>query len=455
MQLRVVVASTLVACSIGLPASGQSSEKIVVRGTGAISGRAIDQQTGRALADVTVSILDIDRRFGSTGLVPGDGRMRTLVGPKRLQDAQTTTGSDGRYSFHELRVARYVVVASRPGFVQQPQGPADATLISEGIVQVGAGERVEDVNFVLARAAVVGGQVFDQYGRPLADARVSVAALPESMRGGAPSSVEADDRGEYRFDDLPAGNYRFAATVLPERLSKEDQSFVLPQFQRTYFPGVTTHSESGVISLGPGDKVSGINIPITFAELLTVSGMVLRGSSLAGGRVDAFVTPSPGASIRRFGVREDDSFSIGGLKPGRYLLWVRAEAADGFEVAWQALDLADDQPGVQLPMSPSGRISGRVVTGDGSPLPIEGLRVAAVLHDGKHDIDPIARDQVEIEADGSFVLDGLFGDRTMRVIGLPSGWMLAGAQLGNQGATTLTIGPGDRLENLLLVITRR
>lgn len=171
--------------------------------------------------------------------------------------------------------------------------------------------------------------------------------------------------------------------------------------------------------------MNGINIVLPFTESFTIAGHVARSTSDA--RIQSAFVSSPAKSVRQFDIMDDGSFSLSRVKPGRYMLWARAQTADGFEASWQALDVFSDMSGIQLPMTPAGRISGRVVTDTGSTLPAEGLRVAAILTDGTDEVDPLARDQVEVEADGRFVIDGLFGDRTIRVIELPSGWALTRA----------------------------
>jgi hypothetical protein len=105
-------------------------------------------------------------------------------------------------------------------------------------------------------------------------------------------------------------------------------------------------------------------------------------------------------------------------------------------------------------MTTTAKISGRVITADGTPLPIEGFRVAAEwTADGKA-VDPMSRDQADVAADGAFEIDGVFGDRTMRVVGLPAGWVINRiVTAGKRETDPLRLTSRERVE-VTIVISR-
>jgi hypothetical protein len=95
------------------------------------------------------------------------------------------------------------------------------------------------------------------------------------------------------------------------------------------------------------------------------------------------------------------------------------------------------------------------MTIDGTPLPIEGFRVAAAWTADGNDVDPMLRDQAEVAADGTFEIDGVFGDRTIRMIGLPAGWVIDRiVTAGKRETNPLRVMSGERVE-VTIVITRR
>src|SRR5688500_4551897 len=155
--------------------------------------------------------------------------------------------------------------------------------------------------------------------------------------------------------------------------------------------------------------------------------------------------------MRNLGIDSAGAYRAGGLKPGLYTVWVRAKTANGFEAAWETVDAFTDVPSLQLTMAPTATIAGRVMTVDGAPLPIEGFRVAAAWTAEGKDLDPIARDQAEVAADGTFEIGGVFGDRTIRVIGLPAGWEIERVAGPQRAAEALRLTPGERVDIIVVI----
>jgi hypothetical protein len=180
--------------------------------------------------------------------------------------------------------------------------------------------------------------------------------------------------------------------------------------------------------------------------LLRLSGHVLRASS--NGPI-AGELRAGGGVVRTIRITEDDAFDLR-LKSGRYVLLARAEAEDGVETGSISIDLASDTTGVMLTLVKSARISGRVVTDDGSPI-VDRLFVLAVLSDGTREIDLERKDRVEVDASGAFAFSGLAGDRILRVIGLSENWALYQVLVGKTPVSSLSLdgGPIDDVTVLL------
>jgi hypothetical protein len=261
------------------------------------------------------------------------------------------------------------------------------------------------------------------------------------------ASATTSKTGEFVLEGLSAGLYFVAAT--PPRPNDTPAAAPSAEFQRTFYPGAA-QSDALAIRVAAEDAISGIDFPLLRGDLVSISGHVIRTESES--RIGAFVVA--GGSTRNVGVGADGTFSEPGLKPGRYTVWARAKTADGWEAAWETADAFADVPSLQLAMTKTAKISGRVMTADGTPLPIEGFRVvAAWTADGK-DVDPMSRDQAEVAADGAFEIDGVFGDRTMRVIGLPAGWQIDRiATAGKRETNPLRLTSGERVE-VTIVISR-
>jgi hypothetical protein len=121
------------------------------------------------------------------------------------------------------------------------------------------------------------------------------------------------------------------------------------------------------------------------------------------------------------------------------------------------VDLSSELTDLVLGLSPSGVIAGRVVTDDGSPVPVR-LEVTAVLAEQGKEIDLLMRDprdRVVVSEGGRFELRGLFGERVLRVVGDTEGWALERVMLGRTPVTSLKVDPGSRTDDVTIVVTRR
>jgi hypothetical protein len=304
-----------------------------------------------------------------------------------------------------------------------------------------------------AISGTIRGLVTDPLGRPIEGASLSALSMIDGRPSGLRGRVTTDAGGRYVLRVL-AGEY--AIQVMGPRESVSPSDLLTERPRLLFYPGVESFSQAGVVRVVAGRIVSGIDTALPVEERFAMSGHFIRSQSVPDGRVDAWLTTSPARSVRQVAVGDDGAFEISVKEPGRYALWARAPTRDGFEVAWQIFNVSSHFVGLQLPLVTAGRVTGRIVAEDDAPLPVQGMRVAAVLMDANEDIDPLARDQVETDADGSFEIDGLFGDRRLRVIGLPDGWTVARVLSGrNAIITTLVVGPGEHIAGARIVIAPR
>ena len=413
------------------PPAGQPTP---VAGTGSLSGQITDRRTEQPLEGAIVILRDYGRR----------------------SETKTTTDGNGHYAFPKIAAGSYQVRATRPGYVIQLHGVAEPTMASligpEGLITVAAGRSVAGINFQLVKGATIRGRVTDPEGKPVEDASISsVRVGPDGFRllpllPGNGGTSRSSPTGEFVLEGLPEGFYHVTAMPPPKAASREVPSL---EFQPTSYPGGSP-SEAVAISVRSEDVISGIDFPLMRSELTSISGQVIRTGS--DGRIEGFVVA--GTSTRKLVVDADGMFLAAGLKPGRYTVWVRAKTAEGFEAAWETIDGFTDLRSLQLPMSPTATISGRVMTVDGSPLPVEGFRIAAAWTDAGKDVDPVTRDQADVGRDGTFEINGLFGDRTMRVIGLPAGWEIERiAAAPRREVDPIRLTPGERVD-VIIVIAR-
>jgi hypothetical protein len=219
----------------------------------------------------------------------------------------------------------------------------------------------------------------------------------------------------------------------------------------TLYPGTDNPADAVGVRVNPGETVRSINVQLVRTEWFRLAGQALRGNS--DGPIEANIVAG-GQSVRTVTVAEDGAFDISHLKPGRYTLWMRAATPDGAEAAVVTIDLSSDLTGLTLPLTPTGEVSGRVVTRDGSPLP-EGLQVTAVQADEGKQIDPLDRDRVDVGEDGRFVLRGLFGERILRVLGLGPEWELDRVLHGKKVVQSFSMTTSEKINDVVLVVKGR
>src|SRR5438552_11475950 len=118
-------------------------------GTSRIRGRVIAGDTGRPLRRVNVRV----------------------TAPELREMRSVSTDADGRYEFKDLPAGRYMVTATKNGYVQISYGQ---TRPNEGgkPLQLNEAQTVERIDFALPRGAVIAGRVIDEYGEPVANATV-------------------------------------------------------------------------------------------------------------------------------------------------------------------------------------------------------------------------------------------------------------------------------------------
>ncbi|RLC11727.1 MAG: hypothetical protein DRI57_18540, partial [Deltaproteobacteria bacterium] len=199
---------------------------------------------------ITVGTEDIeDRDFGYVRAALGDYVWRDLNGDGiqdrnpdgepvepgmpgvtvRLYDANdelvgtTTTDENGFYGFADLAPGDYIVEFDLPSgyeFSLPAQG-GDTDLDSDpdpetgrtGLVTLGSGDALTDVDAGLSPALVIGGQVWtdsdedgESDGNEEGVSGVSVTLLDED--GNVLAETETDENGDYQFTELEPGDYR-------------------------------------------------------------------------------------------------------------------------------------------------------------------------------------------------------------------------------------------------------
>ena len=423
-------------------------------GTGVIRGRVTAQDTGAPV-----------RRAQVRGTAGGAGFARLA-----------TTDTDGRFELRDLPAGQWSLQASKPGFVTQRLGQRRPF---ETVVPVDLqnGQQVSTANFALTRGGAITGRVFDDFGDPVANARVQVlrSQMVEGRRRLVQTGTgdETDDTGAFRLYGLAPGDYYVAATLRagpqngPQNIVANVVGNVLDNlgggdragYAPTYFPGTGNVSEAQRVTLGAGQETS-VSFALLPVRTVRISGTVVSASGAppSNGAViltaaDAdevgIVTPAAGP------IQADGAFTIVNAVPGSYVLSVRTGGGGGGRGQGPLAGLRDgsgevgilpivvgseDMTGVTIVTTRGASLDGTVVFEGGAARPrLDALRVAARPIRGS--AQPLAgrASQSPVAANGSFTLTSLVGSVTFRVDGLPAGWTLKSVEVGGTDVTDAPI----------------
>lgn len=302
------------------------------------------------------------------------------------------------------------------------------------------------------------GRVIDDGGRAIAGCRVAIGVL---LGGGdastliaLPLSIRTDANGEYVAHDVPPGDWyvRVEQDVLVAGALDAD----LPDYPVTYFPGVTDVRLARTARIAPGATVDAIDVTVPRIPVFEMALHLLGLDTAASQTLELFLNAAAAGRPRAITPRDIEPGGIvrfKRLRPGSYFVWARAQAADGSLAAWREIAIVDRSVTINLPLAPTGRMTGRIVGPESGR--VAGARIVAALVDGDREIDYRAPDSGEIGADGRFAIQGVFGERRLRLIGAPEGLTVREVRVGGRAVgEPLTFPPGALIDDVEVVVGR-
>ena len=393
-------------------------------GDATIHGRVADRDSSRPLIGATVQLLSGDLRRSSV----------------------SRTDVDGEFSFDAIAPGDYRLVVMHAGYVDQAYGAPDVRMarrVPEAVITVNRNSR-KRIDFRTVRAAAILGRVIAEDGRPLKAANVTLTIVTDRGIRVSRWSTKTNDTGEYLIGNVPEGNFQLSVVW-----DQEQESGVSRRSREIYYPGTADPDQANIFTVTAGETLRNIDIAVPLSNLLRIEGTFLRDSSSEP--IGAYLLGT--AAPQHVPVTADGRFSTPDLSAGRYTLVARAGGDVPTEATWYAVDLSSELTNLVLGLMPTGIISGRVVTDDGSPVPA-GLRVAAVLADRGKEIDMLLRDTVAVESDGAFELRGMFGERVLRVVGNTHGWAVDRVVVGKRQTATIEVQSGSTVGDVQIIVTR-
>jgi hypothetical protein len=326
---------------------------------------------------------------------------------------------------------RYVLRGSRPGtYSLRIEKPEDGSEPRSRTLTLLGGEKLNNMDIVIPRGAVIAGQVSDRNGRPVSG--MVVLAYSRSLETGRLRLFEkggalTDDRGRYRISHLPAGVYLVGAVpfirrpLRPGARAPEPAGPLPPAYPPvTFSPSGRSHEAAATIEVRGGEERPGVDIAMQREDAYCVFFRpALAAPAAEGGvRVYAYVTEwlgTIGPTVAVDEVADGRDLKVCGLPEGEYRLGISAITKQSRPTKGLGLGLAAvtlgrrhaDLGAVQVTgfQSLTGRVAVRGAKPE-EPVP-EGMQIALTLWNRSFAASENLRGT--IRTDGSFDF-GVYGD---------------------------------------------
>lgn len=426
--------------------------------------QAVAAQTGRMRVRVVADQSDEQ---------PLAGVLVTLLAPGGKPVATEFTDGEGRADFAGIDVPSVKVMAAKPAYLstefgaKRPGRPGTSVVLKR--------DGITDVAIRLTRGSVIAGRVTDYRGAPMSGMTVkilsrrgqagdsSLEVAPEA----APTNATTDDRGQYRVYGLPAGEYfvgvtpgssgaeRAAHTTTVTDLASargetpaSDSPAGETTFSATFYPASIGLDGAAPVSVGAAEERNGIDISVKLTPVASLSGQVFNptGQAASGARIAIFpnrlyipgdtTLAGGGVAISQGGAvnvtaTPTGTFTVRGLPPGPYTLYVRgADAGPRGEALW-ALDtvtVAGRDSATSVSLRPALTLRGKVAGWPGTAS--QGSIGLTSVNSGALSV---AVPPAPIGPDGAFSISGVLPGRYWIALrGVPTGMSVKSGTAGGE-----------------------
>ena len=380
-----------------------------------------------------------------------------LLAPQAAR--RTSSDAEGRYAFTGVAPGRYAIFTRRGGYGLS----ADVSPGSLQVIQVRA-NATASVPLSVARGSAVGGTIVDRYGDAVEGAMVQLRRV-QYVRGRAVLEGSqdlpvrlSDDRGHYRFPDVPPGQYYISV----EHNGRD-----------TYYPGRSSLSEAAGVRVDAGSDL--LNLPVALQDTTRVRIFGVVNGAKDGAEVILAESVRSGATVARI-----RSLPLAGgvfefrVPPGDYVLQVieRSRVAGAFlsdnirmdtgiaAFAMQYVSVRDEAVGpLAVTATRSSTLSGHIrLEAPRAQLPFV-LGVAPSDPDrspidGQATISRVALPPVPATSDLAFAIDGVSGPFRVTLLGAARWWLKSAIVDGVDAAVDpVTLGGGRSLSDVEVVLS--
>ncbi|HEY4359360.1 MAG TPA: carboxypeptidase-like regulatory domain-containing protein [Bryobacteraceae bacterium] len=309
-----------------------------------VTGTVVNALTGEPIPGATVAARTTDDAVDNFGF---HRRTADLVHPSR-----TVTDDAGRFNFDaDPSLASFQIAISHPGF--RSEDNRDAATVTASVSDN------RELHIRLSPVSLIRGTIMSSAGEPLPN--ITVQAIRVEIHEGRQlrtpfAAKDTNERGEYRFDALPAGAYFLRATSTPSAPSSS--SAPAAAFGPTYFPAASNPDSAQSLRVIPGRAVT--------ADFILESHATYR--------IRGIVTnPPPRRPLAMRLLRGDDplgnsasfspngTFDMASLAPGSYILQAYTPNSTPPDFGETTITVTDhDLVGTKITLTNGVDISGHV-----------------------------------------------------------------------------------------------
>jgi Carboxypeptidase regulatory-like domain len=428
-----------------------------------VRGRVLDATTRQPVRGATVAIgPGVDARMMDAG-----HKGRTFL-----------TGSDGVFAFRNLTPGVVEILAAKTGFFTGGFGKRRPSGVT-GRLTLESSRSYDNIELLVWPVATISGTVFDGNGEPLPGVSVGAWRL-----GIAPGSTEqpsyvarSDDRGRYRIDRLPPGDYAVgvrrdltsSSITMPTEVANQflpgrALTYLMESMYRTepgdgvalaptispggkrhayvgsYYGRVTDMALATAVTLSPGDDRTGIDLFMRLEPTYEVSGTI----TWLGSPAPSVLTLSSDTVRISASSRLDGTFAIPVVPAGSYTLSAQRPldtspatiVTAGYQFGRVDLVVRDhDIRGLEIPLRMGATVSGLIEVP--AQMNFESVRLKVE----RTTLASVNRTAVSAFVErGPFALNGVLpGEYVMRIDFAPQALVLESVELGGRNITDVPL----------------
>jgi len=261
---------------------------------------------------------------------------------------ETSSDQSGLFSMEGIAAGKYLLTATRPGFLTTQFGAGIGGSNGRPIVVGALGARLDNLDITLVRAGALSGSLLSRDGSPAADVSIVLLrlSLDESRFAHIPAAKTITNRhGSYRFYELRPGRYGVAAVPKSAAGGSVDGEAIDHVALRatseltnlrgslsllTYYPGSPTSRQASIVTVAAERETTGVDFVlqqgseyVVEGRLLSLPQPIIRDETPAV-RLEGY-WQEPINFSRPIKVDSEGRFRVSGVPPG----WHRVVAESG------------------------------------------------------------------------------------------------------------------------------